>query len=347
MKKIFLTFIILIFTVSFSKQAIASSLDEATKLGKGLQNKLSSFEKTIDSGDIVAINDQYDKLSSEIKKTEKAIGKVSGKSKRDALNSTYVKNAKIARERVIYEVSQYRLLGVINESLKAGNTEKANLDLAKLERLKKRAIEIKKAGGYKDIPTKVTNTLATMENKVVTEIENTSLLTKAFPGLEWGMTIDEAKEVLKDKQLIEEVKEDRFTELKYKELTYSFNIVNPTTREASVAFSKNGLFAVDVSEEEISNQFYTKEYLEQKTTPIFAQFNKMLGNGVKVSFKVEELKEMNLTILKTETWNSPLGEEAVITLFEETFQSELEELLGGKYQTYISFYVVNQKVRGW
>ncbi len=126
----------------------ASSLDDAVNVGDKLANHLETFEKSINSGDIVSINEQYDGFSNDIKKVERAIGKVSGKNKRDNLNAKYVRPAKIARERVIYEVSQYRLINIIEGLFESGHDEKAKQNLAKLDRLKKGAVEIKNAGGY-------------------------------------------------------------------------------------------------------------------------------------------------------------------------------------------------------
>jgi hypothetical protein len=71
---------------------------------------------------------------------------VSGKTKTENLSSTYVRPAKITKERVINEVSQYRLIQQINNLLVSVKIEQANNDFAKLERLEKRAIDFKKAG---------------------------------------------------------------------------------------------------------------------------------------------------------------------------------------------------------
>jgi len=160
-----------IFTLIFSANIThAAAKDDAKALGQGLLKKLSSFEQTINAGDIEDIHNQYDAMSNEIKKTERAIGKVSGKSNRDQLNNSYVRPAKIARERVIYEVSQYRLLLIIEKQLNEGQLDKAQSNLEKLERLKKRAVEIKEAGGYKAVPATITNTLTEWESDIESEL---------------------------------------------------------------------------------------------------------------------------------------------------------------------------------
>ncbi|MCM3409195.1 hypothetical protein [Metabacillus litoralis] len=171
MKKIILSmFTVLVALTLTVNTASASSYTDAANLGEVLKTKLSSFNSTINSGDISSIDDQYDSFSNDIKKTERAIGKVSGKSNRDALNNKYVKPAKIARERVIYEVSQYRLMKVINDSLTANRVDKANSDFAKLERLEKRAVEIKEAGGYEQLPAKVSNGLSSIKSDIVDKL---------------------------------------------------------------------------------------------------------------------------------------------------------------------------------
>ncbi|MFD2214865.1 hypothetical protein [Metabacillus endolithicus] len=160
-----------IFTLIFSANIThAAAKDDAKALGQGLLKKLSSFEQTINAGDIEDIHNQYDAMSNEIKKTERAIGKVSGKSNRDQLNNSYVRPAKIARERVIYEVSQYRLLLIIEKQLNEGQLDKVQSNLEKLERLKKRAVEIKEAGGYKAVPATITNTLTEWESDIESEL---------------------------------------------------------------------------------------------------------------------------------------------------------------------------------
>jgi hypothetical protein len=66
------------------------------------------------------------------------------------------------KERVIYEVSQYRLLQNIEELYYSGEETKAKSNLSKLDRLKKRAIDIKAAGGYKNLPSIVKDELESM-----------------------------------------------------------------------------------------------------------------------------------------------------------------------------------------
>lgn len=138
-------------TLFGSTVSAATPEQNAKSLGQNLTVELNDFNKLIDSGSIKEIHLAYDSLSQQIKNTEKAIGKISGKTNRNNLNEKYVRPAKIARERVIYEVSQFRLLESIDEKLSSSAEANVSSDLAKLERLKKRAVEIKKAGGYKSL----------------------------------------------------------------------------------------------------------------------------------------------------------------------------------------------------
>jgi uncharacterized protein YkwD len=153
----------LIFTVYTPGKVEASTKGTAVNAGEYLLYLLNDFTKTINSGEIYDINAKYDKLSNQIQKTEAAIGKVSGSSTRKALQEKYVKPAKIARERVIYEVSQFRLLKGIGKNAIAGKVSVVSQDLKKLDRLKKRAIDIKKAGGYAAVPGSINKQLASVE----------------------------------------------------------------------------------------------------------------------------------------------------------------------------------------
>ncbi|MED4454486.1 Ig-like domain-containing protein [Metabacillus fastidiosus] len=90
----------------------------------------------------------YDRLSAEIKKAEAVIGKVRGAQVREAFKDSFLLEAKLTREALIYEVSQYQLLNQINEKLKGEEVTAKGIeaDFAKLERLKERAVAIKEAG---------------------------------------------------------------------------------------------------------------------------------------------------------------------------------------------------------
>ena len=153
-------------SIAFSTDAYAgsSSSQSAVKLGNELTTQLNEFNRIISSGNIAIINMKYDSLSNKIKQTEKAIGKVSGSANRKALQEKYVRNAKIARERVIYEVSQFRLLDTIDAEIANGNTSNVSSKLAKLTRLKERAKGIKAAGGYQSLPSLVSTSLTDWES---------------------------------------------------------------------------------------------------------------------------------------------------------------------------------------
>lgn len=132
-----------------------SAANTVDKMGDQLLKELTNYNETIDNGDISEINDIYDEFTKNIKNLEKKIGKVSGSSKRKALNTKYIRPSKVAVERTIYEVTLYRLLDDINENIEQKEFEQAEDSLQVLKRVKRRAIEIKEAGGYKDLPTSV------------------------------------------------------------------------------------------------------------------------------------------------------------------------------------------------
>ncbi|UGB30559.1 hypothetical protein [Metabacillus sp. B2-18] len=136
---------------------------DADNLGNMLNDRKAMVEEAINDGDLVKVNELYDDFTTYIKKTERAIGKVPGKSNRDNLLKTYVRPSKITKERVIYEVSQIRLMKIIENLQKNGKREEAIEQFSKLERLKKRAVEIKNAGGYQSLPIQISEYLVNRE----------------------------------------------------------------------------------------------------------------------------------------------------------------------------------------
>lgn len=133
--------------------------DSVSIEGTKLLQLVSSYNKAIDSGDIKKVNDLYDSFTKQLRLVEAKIGRVSGVANRSKLNDKYVTPAKIAVERTIYEVTQYRLLNNINQTVENSDYITAIEDTKKLERLKKRAVGIKQAGNYAPLPSKMTNTL--------------------------------------------------------------------------------------------------------------------------------------------------------------------------------------------
>ncbi|AZB42120.1 hypothetical protein CEF21_07340 [Bacillus sp. FJAT-42376] len=151
-------------SVSFSADAASSPLSTATVAGEQLKKATASFVQTTNKGDIYAIDENYDAFTKRLSYTESTIGKVPGAAVRKSLNEKYVTPAKKAKERVIYEVSEARLLGAVSKSTIFNAEDQAVLDLQKLDRLKNRAAEIKEDGGYADVPASVTKELSWLEN---------------------------------------------------------------------------------------------------------------------------------------------------------------------------------------
>ncbi|MFY4775152.1 hypothetical protein [Metabacillus sp. RGM 3146] len=136
----------------------SQSYKEAVKQGSLLSGKTAAYINTIKGGDISKISSSYTGLTLQVKNTEKAAGKVAGSSNRAALLNKYVKPAKIQVERTIYEVSEYRLLSSMKTNISDDNYQ-IDDDMNKLQRLKKRAVQIKQAGGYQALPDSVNRSL--------------------------------------------------------------------------------------------------------------------------------------------------------------------------------------------
>ncbi|WP_429991957.1 YHYH domain-containing protein [Metabacillus fastidiosus] len=139
---------------------------EALTYGNYLNKKAYYFSQLIGQGDIYQINEEYDYFVKQIQITEAKIGKVSGKDNRDKLGNRFIKSAKVLKERTIYEVSQFRLLQNIENLYYSGEEKEARNNLSKLDRLKERAVAIKAAGGYKNLPATVTSDLKDKEDLV-------------------------------------------------------------------------------------------------------------------------------------------------------------------------------------
>lgn len=144
----------------------AAHLIDGIKQGEKLMVALSAFNKAIDSGNIQTIDSLYDQYTKQIKHVELHVGRIYGAAARKIVGDKYIRPGKIAQERVIYEVSQLRLIDVIAQHLIDKNATIIDSELAKLSRLNVRAAEIKKAGGYKALPTKVDSDIKQSETKL-------------------------------------------------------------------------------------------------------------------------------------------------------------------------------------
>ncbi|MED4455973.1 hypothetical protein [Metabacillus fastidiosus] len=133
--------------------AEAKQLDAARYIDavRSISGELVSATKAVDAHiKAQTLNNEtvtaYNKLSDSIKKSERVIGKVRGKQVRDAFKDSFLTNAKLTREAIIYEVSQYQLLNKIAEKVAKGDLNGLDAELAKLDRLEERAAAIKEAG---------------------------------------------------------------------------------------------------------------------------------------------------------------------------------------------------------
>ncbi|AZB44640.1 hypothetical protein CEF21_21410 [Bacillus sp. FJAT-42376] len=125
----------------------AAKYIDAVKMGQKLEEDRKVLELHFDEESITAdaVSD-YQKLSDTLAKTERVFGKVYGSSTRKEFLSKYLVPSKIAKETIIYEVSMYELQKQISDLVKAGDTETAKKEFAKLERLAERALDVKEKG---------------------------------------------------------------------------------------------------------------------------------------------------------------------------------------------------------
>lgn len=141
-------------------QIRAAHFIDAVKFGQteGTSSKNNVYKFIQEDAFTQELAESYHLLSARIKKEEQLIGKVYGSETRKYMAEALIKQPKIVRETVIYEVSIYELLKDINDLIAQNNQTKAKEELQKLNRLKNRAVEIKKTGNqlypgkYPDLP---------------------------------------------------------------------------------------------------------------------------------------------------------------------------------------------------
>ncbi|MRX73670.1 L,D-transpeptidase family protein [Bacillus lacus] len=155
------------------RSRVVSYIDAVNYLHKTLKASSSDFEASLRQGVLTEnMNQRYDTLSASINKAETLAGRMYGSHVRSLVYSSYVKEAKILKENVIYEISRYRLLQNMEADLKAGKSIEA--DMLVLQRLKKRSSSIKEAGNrlhpgkYPSYP-KIEALLLEMEKNISTE----------------------------------------------------------------------------------------------------------------------------------------------------------------------------------
>lgn len=132
----------------------AARLIDAIKVGEQLSKDTESLKKYINKEEL---NDEmveaYHQLSEQIRKAEQVFSKVYGEKSREAVRDEFLIGAKIAKESVIYEVSRYILQDQISKQIEKEEIAEAKENYAKLNRLERRAEEIK-ADGNKLYPGK-------------------------------------------------------------------------------------------------------------------------------------------------------------------------------------------------
>lgn len=122
----------------------AARFIDAVKLGEVLAEKTAVLEAKLDAQllDETTVS-AYGEVSAAIKKFEAASGKVTGTEVRKTFNAKFLVDAKISREVIKYEIDRYNLHKIIFDLLEEKNVEEAKIQVAKLERLETRSVQIK------------------------------------------------------------------------------------------------------------------------------------------------------------------------------------------------------------
>lgn len=314
MKKIMFLITFSIFTLTGIPDITAASSSttyiSANNQGNRLKDLTEAFNNKINKGDLILIDESYDNFSSEIKKTERAIGKVSGSANRKSLNDKYVTPAKIARERVIFEVSQIRLIKDIEKLIQYTNYRSAIESSNKLDRLKRRASEIKLAGGYKALPQQINNFLVNKESNIQQVIKN-----KTFSVI---------KESVSPRTIrMNEVIEIKFTET----LGYVDESMVEITDSNGKKFNPTSTWSRGNSLIISNNTFeFGKLYTLSLSTNLYSNNNKIIN--AKVTMKFQIVKEtVDKTIIYNTILNSLKNSEKSIQ-----FDSNNEELVWNTFK---------------
>lgn len=120
---------------------------DAIKTGDELNDAKANLQSYINSEEMSdELEKVYDELSAEIRRTERAIGRVYGPSQRSLVGDKYILPAKIARETLIWEVTRYKLMKEMESEIANDQLEMVEENFALLNRLERRSVEIKEAG---------------------------------------------------------------------------------------------------------------------------------------------------------------------------------------------------------
>jgi trimeric autotransporter adhesin len=185
----------------------ARYIDAVKVVNNELQPALDELQGYIDDQEIKdEMKAAYDNLSEKIRKAERVIGKLYGAPIREAFLSEFVLPAKIAKETVIYEVSRFNLLNVIDAHIKADELKEAEEKIAMLERLEKRSVEIKEAGNklhpgkYPELPeiekalvAKKEAVVKAYEEKLAPKVESVSAINAKTIKVTFNRPVEEAK----------------------------------------------------------------------------------------------------------------------------------------------------------
>ncbi|KZZ85057.1 Ig-like domain-containing protein [Bacillus sp. SJS] len=165
----------------------AARIIDAVKVGTDLEKKVEVLKTALKSNKIEdATVTAYNAVSDAVRAVERSAGKVYGPEARKAVQAKYVLPGKLAKESVIYEVSQYLLHKEIDKLITDGKLAEVPAQLEVLKTLEANAVTIKEAGN-KNFPGKYpANTeinAALQENKKVILAKYDKAMTPAVTGV--------------------------------------------------------------------------------------------------------------------------------------------------------------------
>ncbi len=156
----------------------AARVIDVSKTGQDLEKAVQSLKPFIDldrlDEEAVAA---YHFLSSEIRRTERAVGRIVGSENRRLASEQFVLPAKIQRESLIWEVTIYEELRKLESRVNANPTGDFDATFELIERLKNRSIRIKVAGealhpGQYPVLPKINQSLLDWEQSLLERISH-------------------------------------------------------------------------------------------------------------------------------------------------------------------------------
>lgn len=153
--------------------SVESDYKAAEVEGKKLLKAYESFTKTVKTGKMETIDQEFYKYSNAVKATEIKINKVNSSSKKKQLKTTYLNKSNALKDSVIYSISGYRSLVLVDRLIDDKATQKQAIkEYGKVANFKKQSA--KKVNGLNKNAIAQIKALDTSVSKQIAKIERSN-----------------------------------------------------------------------------------------------------------------------------------------------------------------------------